>query len=107
MNVIGSNIIIILNWFFLLTFAFGTISAQTSIELKASMEALIKEAAEKDIFSGNVLVIQDGNVILDQSVGLADIERNIPNLPETSFAIGSITKFFTKVLILQLVQEHL
>ena len=105
MNVIGSNIIIILNWFFLLTFAFGTISAQTSIELKASMEALIKEAAEKDIFSGNVLVIQDGNVILDQSVGLADIERNIPNLPETSFAIGSITKFFTKVLILQLVQE--
>jgi CubicO group peptidase (beta-lactamase class C family) len=104
-NVHGSNVLNILYWFVLLTFASATTSAQTNNELKASMEALVREAAEKDIFSGNVLVARDGNVILDQSVGLADIERNIPNLPETSFAIGSITKFFTKLLILQLVQE--
>jgi CubicO group peptidase (beta-lactamase class C family) len=69
------------------------------------METLIDEAAKKDIFSGNVLVASEGKIIFERSTGLADIERNIPNLPETSFAIGSITKFFTKVMILQLVQE--
>jgi CubicO group peptidase (beta-lactamase class C family) len=53
-------------------------------------------------FSGTVLAAKDGKIILNRGYGLADRERNLPNMAETVFAIGSLTKQFTAVAILQL-----
>ena len=55
-------------------------------------------------FSGTVLVMQQNKVVLRKGYGMADLEWNIPNTPETKFRIGSITKQFTAACILQLIE---
>ena len=42
-------------------------------------------------FSGAVLVVKDGIVLLRNGYGWADEKRCIPIVPETIFGIGSIT----------------
>jgi CubicO group peptidase (beta-lactamase class C family) len=69
----------------------------------ARMEQVIAEEANS--FMGTVLVAQDGKVILDKAVGDANIEWDIDNTTDTKFRIGSVTKQFTAVLILMLVEE--
>ena len=53
-------------------------------------------------FSGAVLAAKDNKVIFRNGYGWADQERRIPITPETVFDIGSITKVFTAVAIMQL-----
>jgi len=56
-------------------------------------------------FNGSVLVAENGKVIYKKGLGLANMEWNIPNEPDTKFRLGSITKQFTATLILQLVEQ--
>jgi len=56
-------------------------------------------------FNGSVLVVENGKVIFKKGYGLANMEWNIPNTPDTKFRLGSLTKQFTAMLIMQLV-EH-
>jgi hypothetical protein len=60
--------------------------------------------AREDEFSGAVLVAKDGRVLFSRAYGLADRERRTPNTVWTRFRIGSMTKMFTAVAILQLVE---
>jgi CubicO group peptidase (beta-lactamase class C family) len=53
-------------------------------------------------FSGTVLFIRRGEVILLKGYGFADIPRRIRNGPATRFEMNSMTKMFTGVSILQL-----
>lgn len=55
-------------------------------------------------FNGSVLVAEKGNVIYKKGHGLANMEWEIPNQPDTKHRIGSISKQFTSMLILQLVE---
>ncbi len=63
--------------------------------------------AEQNVkgFTGTVLVMQKGKVVLRKAYGMADREWNTPNTPETKFQIGSITKQFTAASILQLAEQ--
>jgi len=56
-------------------------------------------------FNGAVLVAENGKVIFKKGYGMANMEWNIPIETDTKFRLGSITKQFTSMLILQLVQE--
>ena len=56
-------------------------------------------------FNGSVLVAEKGSVIYKKGFGLAEMEWNIPNQPDTKFRLGSITKQFTSMLIMQLVEQ--
>ena len=56
-------------------------------------------------FNGSALVAENGKVIYKKGLGLANMEWNIPNEPDTKFRLGSITKQFTATLILQLVEQ--
>jgi CubicO group peptidase (beta-lactamase class C family) len=53
-------------------------------------------------FSGTVLVVKDGRVVLHEGYGFADRERGIRNGPETLYEVGSLNKTFTAAAILQL-----
>jgi CubicO group peptidase (beta-lactamase class C family) len=53
----------------------------------------------------SVLVSQNGNIIYQKGFGYADIEKKIPVTPDTKFKIGSISKQFTSVAILKLLEE--
>jgi CubicO group peptidase (beta-lactamase class C family) len=50
----------------------------------------------------SVVVIQNGKILYKKGYGLANIELNMPNNPETIFRLGSVTKQFTAMAILQL-----
>ena len=56
-------------------------------------------------FDGAALVAENGKVIFKKGYGFANREWEIPNEPDTKFPIGSITKQFTAMLIMQLVEE--
>jgi len=73
---------------------------------KASkIDELIQIYYDYGQFNGTALVAEGGKVIFNKGYGLADMEWNIPNKPDTKFRIGSITKQFTAMLILQLVEK--
>ena len=55
-----------------------------------------------DGFSGAVLVVRNGEVILLKGYGLANVDRGIPNGPATRFEMNSLTKMFTGAAVLQL-----
>ncbi|WP_420602330.1 serine hydrolase [Flagellimonas sp.] len=55
-------------------------------------------------FSGAMLVVKNGKVIINEGYGMADKENGITNTPNTVFDIGSNTKQFTGAAILKLVQ---
>lgn len=52
-----------------------------------------------------VLLAKKGEVLLEKGYGTANLELNVPMKPEMVFRIGSITKQFTAVSILQLVDK--
>ena len=56
-------------------------------------------------FAGAVLVARDGQVLLEKGYGAADRTRNIPATKDTAFDIGSNTKDFTKIAVLQLADK--
>ena len=53
-------------------------------------------------FTGGVLVSRQGKVLLERGCGLADRARGVPIAASTAFDIGSNTKDFTKMAVLQL-----
>jgi CubicO group peptidase (beta-lactamase class C family) len=60
--------------------------------------------ADKDRpqFMGSILVDQDGETLLDQGYGYANLEWQIPNSPATKVRLGSMTKQFTAASVLLL-----
>ncbi|MBO0322650.1 beta-lactamase family protein [Muricauda sp. CAU 1633] len=53
----------------------------------------------------SLLIYHKGEVIYDKSTGYANYEFEVPSDPTFSYAIGSISKQFTAVLILKLCEE--
>lgn len=53
-------------------------------------------------FQGAALIAKQGKILFVKGYGMANAEHQIPNTPSTVFRIGSITKQFTAVAILQL-----
>lgn len=84
-------------------FLFTLISvAQSKSEM---IEELMEKYSEYEQFNGSVLVAENGEVIYKDGLGLANMEFDIPNEPDTKHRLGSITKQFTAMLILQLVED--
>ena len=76
--------------------------AQTKVE---QIEKLLSTYEKYGQFNGSVLVSNQGKVIYKKGFGMANMEWDIPNEPNTKHRLGSITKQFTAMLILQLVAE--
>ena len=76
--------------------------AQSKVE---QIDQLISTYEEYGQFNGSVLVSDQGKVIYKKGFGMANMEWGIPNQPNTKHRLGSITKQFTAMLILQLVAE--
>jgi D-alanyl-D-alanine carboxypeptidase len=67
-------------------------------------EAVYREMTEK--FSGAALVKRGDRVLLRRAYGLADRDLEIPNTVDTRFRTASVTKMFTAVAVLRLVQDR-
>ena len=56
-------------------------------------------------FNGNVLIAKDQKVLFSKSYGFAHFLTKAPLTEASQFCVGSITKQFTAVAILKLVEE--
>jgi CubicO group peptidase (beta-lactamase class C family) len=83
-------------------FSCQLIFPQTKAE---KIETLLNQYYKFHEFNGAALVAEEGKVIYKNGFGMADMEWNIPNTPDTRFRLGSITKQFTAMIIMQLVEE--
>ena len=67
-------------------------------------EVMQSHATAQD-FSGSALVARDGHILYQRAFGYANLEWKIPNDLQTRFEIGSMTKQFTALLVLQFVND--
>jgi CubicO group peptidase (beta-lactamase class C family) len=74
-------------------------------DLLPKFEEYAQATAKAERFSGAILVARDGKVLVSKGYGMADVENDVPNTPETKFRLGSLTKQFTAASIL-LLQER-
>ncbi len=56
-------------------------------------------------FNGSVLLAKDGKIILDKSYGYADLAKKQPLSEESSFNLASLSKPFTALGVLMLVEQ--
>ena len=71
----------------------------------AKVKEVLELAHKYRQFNGSALVAENGKVIYKAGLGMANMEWSIPNAPDTKFRLGSITKQFTAMLALQLVEQ--
>jgi CubicO group peptidase (beta-lactamase class C family) len=74
-------------------------------QLSAQIAAYLEAHHAQRQWSGTALVAEDGKVVYRAAFGLANADWNIPNELDTKFRVGAITKQFTAMLVLLLVQE--
>ncbi len=74
-------------------------------DTNAKFDEYLNAIAKQDRFSGSVLIARDGKALFSKGYGMANLEFDIPNTPQTKFRLGSITKQFTAAAIL-LLQER-
>jgi len=73
--------------------------------IAAAMDTWLRSLTAKGQFQGTVLVARKGTILLKKGYGLADAQSGTPNRASTRFSIGSITKQFTAMAILQLKEQ--
>jgi len=76
---------------------------RTAIDRIDAMAAA--ELTKDNVASVTVGVVHGANLAWTKSYGLADMEKQIPATRDTVYRIGSITKQFTALMLLQLVQD--
>jgi CubicO group peptidase (beta-lactamase class C family) len=74
-------------------------------ELIGLLDKTIRDKYQEAAPGCAVLVAKKGQVLLEKGYGLANLELTVPMKSEMVFRIGSITKQFTAVAILQLVDK--
>jgi CubicO group peptidase (beta-lactamase class C family) len=87
--------------------ATGVACAQeTGAALIAAIDSVATEGIEAGRAAGmSIAVIQNGEPVLVKAYGSADLELNVPTPADAVYEIGSVTKQFTAVALLMLVEE--
>jgi len=79
--------------------------ARDTPDKAAKIDTFTAQYADCCLFTGAVLVSDHDKVIFKKGYGLANREWNIPNTPDVKFRLGSITKQFTSMLVMQQVAK--
>jgi D-alanyl-D-alanine carboxypeptidase len=69
------------------------------------IDAIVREGLDKKVASFAVAVMKDGRLVLARGYGYADLENSVPATAETVYRLGSITKQFTSMAIMQLAEQ--
>ncbi|MBC3765479.1 serine hydrolase domain-containing protein [Neptunicella marina] len=69
------------------------------------IDLLLNQYHQLQQFNGVALVAQNGQIILNKGYGQANFEWHIDHQPDGVFRIASLTKQFTAMLIMQLVEK--
>lgn len=75
-------------------------------EVEAFFDSVFKDVMKKHKVAGsNFSIVADGKVLVSKGYGYADKEKKIPVDKDTVFQIGSVTKQFTALAAMQLVDK--
>lgn len=79
-----------------------------SPEVKLRIDNIVEcEMLEKLVPGISISVVRNGKPVYRKGYGRADIEGGVPVTPETIFAIGSVTKVFTAIGVMNLYDRGL
>ena len=81
------------------------ITAQQNIKGKAVDAIVLREIHERNIPGLQIAVIHHGKIALSKSYGIANMQDSIAVTNKSVFALNSITKVFTSVSVMQLVEK--
>lgn len=77
-------------------------AVQSDKQIAAKIDEYMKSAVEVERFSGAILVARDRKTIVSKGYGMANIEHDAPNTPNTVFRLASVSKQFTATAIMML-----
>jgi D-alanyl-D-alanine carboxypeptidase len=89
-----------------LTLASGAAGYAQALD-KAKLDQFFDRLAEKNKAMGSLIIAKDGKVLYTRAIGYAQVDATTkkPLTAASRFRIASITKTYTAVMILQLVEE--
>ena len=76
-----------------------------SKQLSTAFDKVLEQQFKPNETGATVLISKNGKIIYKRGIGMANLELNIPMQANNVFRIGSVTKQFTAVAILQLVEK--
>lgn len=74
-------------------------------DVSALVDTLFAPLAGKELPGAAVVVLRDGKVLHSRAYGLANIELGVPNTTRTKFRLASVTKPFTALAVLRLMEQ--
>jgi len=89
----------------IIIFLLSSILCSQEADNKTKIDEYLKRAQEVWGFQGTVLIARSDKIIYEKAYGMANLENNQPNTISTKFLIGSVTKSFTAIAIMQLVEK--
>lgn len=85
--------------------SFGSAAAADDVSLPSFDREMENFMKARNVPGGSLAIVKDGRLVYARGYGLADRERKIAATPKTLFRIASISKPFTAVAVMKLVQE--
>ena len=76
-------------------------------DIESKVDEYIDAYLKMGNFSGSILIAREGKILLSKGYGMANFEHDVPNTAQTKFRLGSITKQFTAMAIMQLQEKGL
>lgn len=95
------TLILVIGLLFHFTFA----QQKSNVQLTSEFDKLLSEQFKADEPGATVLVSRNGQVIYTKAFGMSNLELNTPMQVDNVFWVASITKQFTAVAILQLMEQ--
>jgi CubicO group peptidase (beta-lactamase class C family) len=88
----------------------ATLTAQARDTSLSRATAYIEEAAREEMRSEGVpglsfAIVANGKIVAMKGLGVAELAGGVPVTPDTRFQAGSISKVFTAIALLQMVEE--
>lgn len=80
-------------------------AAEPELDFAPTREYLRARMQERDVPAMSVAVAKDGRLLWAEGFGMADRERGIAADADTMYSLASVTKTFTAVALMTLVQE--
>jgi CubicO group peptidase (beta-lactamase class C family)/D-alanyl-D-alanine dipeptidase len=68
-------------------------------------EFIAREMADKELPAVSIALVEDQQVVWAKGFGLADPKTGVPAGAETVYRVGSVSKLFTDIAIMQLVEQ--
>lgn len=91
--------------FFIFFLSVSFCKAQMNNETKVYIDSVMNATYKSNEPGAVLLIAKDGKTLFKKAYGIASMELNVPDKPDNAFCIGSMTKQFTAVCILQLAQQ--